>query len=176
MNDVSNYVCVCVSACFKHHSIILVVKNIKELKCLVRLVCLGIYHILFRLFIFSRHISLTESLRSLKFFLKIFYLLDRERERQRQRHRQRKKQAPCREPDAGLNPGSPGSCPGAKAGTKPLSHPGIPKIFEIFNYKNNIMKLETCSLHISTCFYYLFLSSNFSRKRKGKQEEGKTEE
>ena len=35
-----------------------------------------------------------------------------ERERQRQRHRQREKQAPCREPDVGLDPGSPGSHPG----------------------------------------------------------------
>ena len=40
---------------------------------------------------------------------------DRERERERQRHRQREKQAPCREPDVGLNPGTPGSCPGPKA-------------------------------------------------------------
>ena len=30
------------------------------------------------------------------------------------------------EPDAGLDPGSPGSRPGPKAGAKPLSHPGIP--------------------------------------------------
>ncbi|XP_072690185.1 tRNA wybutosine-synthesizing protein 3 homolog isoform X1 [Canis lupus baileyi] len=36
----------------------------------------------------------------------------RERERERQRHRQREKQAPCREPDVGLDPGSPGSGPG----------------------------------------------------------------
>ena len=36
------------------------------------------------------------------------------------------KQAPFREPDVGLKPGSPGSCPGPKAGAKPLSHPGIP--------------------------------------------------
>ena len=28
--------------------------------------------------------------------------------------------------DAGLDPGTPGSCPGPKAGAKPLSHPGIP--------------------------------------------------
>ena len=27
-------------------------------------------------------------------------------------------------PDVGLNPGSPGSCPGPKAGAKLLSHPG----------------------------------------------------
>ena len=47
-------------------------------------------------------------------------------ERERQRHRQREKQAPRREPNAGLDPGTLGSCPGPKAGTKPLSHPGIP--------------------------------------------------
>ena len=40
---------------------------------------------------------------------------ERERERERQRHRQREKQAPCREPNAGLNPGSPGSRPEPKA-------------------------------------------------------------
>ena len=52
---------------------------------------------------------------------------DRERERVRQGHKQREKQAPCREPDMGLNPGTPGLCPGqAKASAKPLSHPGIP--------------------------------------------------
>ena len=32
-----------------------------------------------------------------------------------------------REPDVGLDPGSPGSCPGPKASAKPLRHPGIPK-------------------------------------------------
>ena len=48
--------------------------------------------------------------------------------RERQRHRQREKQAPCRQPDMGLDPGSQGSHPGPKAGAKPLSHPGIPKI------------------------------------------------
>ena len=35
-------------------------------------------------------------------------------------------QALCQEPDAGLDPGTPGSRPGPKAGPKPLSHPGIP--------------------------------------------------
>ena len=29
---------------------------------------------------------------------------------------------------ARLDPGTPGSCPGPKAGAKPLSHPGIPLI------------------------------------------------
>ena len=51
---------------------------------------------------------------------------DTGRGRERQRHRQREKQAPCKEPDVGLYPGTPGSHSGAKAGAKPLSHPGIP--------------------------------------------------
>ena len=38
---------------------------------------------------------------------------DTEREKE-QRHRQREKQAPCKEPDVGLDPGSPGSHPGLK--------------------------------------------------------------
>ena len=40
---------------------------------------------------------------------------DTERETQRQSHRQKEKQAPCREPDVGLDPESPGSGPGLKA-------------------------------------------------------------
>ena len=50
----------------------------------------------------------------------------RDTERETQRHRQRKKQAPCREPDVGLNPGTPGSRPEPKADAQPLSHPGVP--------------------------------------------------
>ena len=48
-------------------------------------------------------------------FFKRFYLFIRDRERERQRRRQREKQAPCREPNMGLNPRSPGSRPGLKA-------------------------------------------------------------
>ena len=51
---------------------------------------------------------------------------ERERERERQKHRQREKQGPLVEPDAELDPGSPESRPGPKAGAKPLRHPGIP--------------------------------------------------
>ena len=36
-------------------------------------------------------------------------------QRQRHKHRQREKQAPCREPNVGLDPGTPGSRPGLKA-------------------------------------------------------------
>ena len=48
-------------------------------------------------------------------------------ERKRQRHWQREKQPPCRDPDAGLDPRTPGSRPGLKAGTKSLTHPGMPR-------------------------------------------------
>ena len=53
-------------------------------------------------------------------------MIDTERDREAQRHRRREKQAPCREPDSGLDPGTPGSRLWPKAGAKPLSHPGIP--------------------------------------------------
>ena len=46
---------------------------------------------------------------------------------ERQRHRQREKQATCTEPDVGLDPRTPGPLPGLKAGTKLLSHPGVPE-------------------------------------------------
>ena len=51
------------------------------------------------------------------------------RDRERERDRRREKQAPCWEPDVGLDPGSPGSHPGPKAGAKPQRHPGIPNFF-----------------------------------------------
>ena len=46
--------------------------------------------------------------------------------RDTERERGREKQTPCREPDVGLDPGTPGSHPRWKAGAKPLSHSGIP--------------------------------------------------
>ena len=57
------------------------------------------------------------------FFYKDF-IYSWERKKEKQRHTQREKQAPCREPNVGCDPGSAGSCPGLKASTKPLSHPG----------------------------------------------------
>ena len=56
-------------------------------------------------------------------FYKILYLFICERHRERQRHRQREKHAPHWEPDAGLNPRTPGSWPEPKADAQPLSHP-----------------------------------------------------
>ena len=76
--------------------------------------------------------------RSCSFFFKILFIHERQRERERerqreregegQRHRQREKQAPCGEPDTGLDPGTPGSCPGPKAGAKPLGPPAVPSL------------------------------------------------
>ena len=47
------------------------------------------------------------------FFLKI-YLFIHERHREGQRHKQREKQVPRREPNVGLDPGTPGSRPEPK--------------------------------------------------------------
>ena len=60
------------------------------------------------------------------FYFFRFYWLIHERHRERWRHRQREKQAPCREPDAGLDPRTPGSRPELKADAQPLSHSGTP--------------------------------------------------
>ena len=63
-------------------------------------------------------------------------------ERERERDRQREKQAPCREPDVGLDPRTPISGPGPKAGTKPLSHPGIPLTSQLIIQTKPIPELE----------------------------------
>ena len=53
---------------------------------------------------------------------------EREREREREAETQAEGEAGSmhQEPDMGLDPGSPRSRPGPKAGAKPLGHPGIP--------------------------------------------------
>ena len=56
----------------------------------------------------------------------------RDTERERQRHRQKEMQAPCKEPEVGLDPGTPVSHPELKADTQPLSHPGVPRLFLCF--------------------------------------------
>ena len=47
------------------------------------------------------------------------------------------------DPDVGLDPGTPGSCPGLKAGTKPLSHPGVPLLYFL-----KFSHLTTCLLSV----------------------------
>ena len=64
-----------------------------------------------------------DGLSDFSFFL-TFYLFIPETQRERLRHRQREKQAPCGEPDAGLDPRTPGSRPELKADAQPLSHQG----------------------------------------------------
>ena len=54
-----------------------------------------------------------------------------------ERERETERQAPCREPDAGLDPGTPGSRPGPKADAPPLSQPGAPKS-RVFD-KSNVL-------------------------------------
>ena len=53
------------------------------------------------------------------FFFKILFIYEREREREREREAETQAEGeagsiPCREPDVGLNPGSPGPHPGLK--------------------------------------------------------------
>ena len=48
-------------------------------------------------------------------FFKRFYLFIHERHREAETQEEGEAEAPCREPDAGLDPGSPGSRPGLKA-------------------------------------------------------------
>ena len=59
------------------------------------------------------------------FFQDFIYLSMRDPEREAETQ---EKQAPCREPDAGLDPGTPGSRPGPRADIQPPSPPGAPSL------------------------------------------------
>ena len=48
------------------------------------------------------------------------------------------------EPDVGFDPGSPGLCPGPKAGAKPLCHPGIPMFSDIMDSYIKVSHLVRC--------------------------------
>ena len=54
------------------------------------------------------------------------FIYDSHREREAETQAEEEAGPMHREPDVGLDPGSPESCPGPKAGAKPLRHPGIP--------------------------------------------------
>ena len=60
------------------------------------------------------------------------------RDTERQKHRQKEKKATCTEPNVGLDPGTPGSCPEPKADTQLLSHPGVPSLEK---FKHHIVPL-----------------------------------
>ena len=61
-------------------------------------------------------------------YIYFLFIYDTEREREREAETQAEGEAGSmhREPDVGLDPRSPGSRPGPKAGAKPLHHPGNP--------------------------------------------------
>ena len=54
----------------------------------------------------------------------------RDTHRERQKNRKREKQAPCRKPNVGLSPRTPGSHPEPKADAQLLSHPGVPPLLK----------------------------------------------
>ena len=103
------------------------------------------------------------------FFKKTFYLFihERHKERKRWRHRQREKQAPCSEPNVGLDPGSPGSRPGPKAGAQLLSHPGVP-LHNILTESFSTMHLfPSTSLYDQHSFLYYGRILLLSHQHKG---------
>ena len=94
-------------------------------------------HVPIEVFMYSPVQSRTELLETrvnipekIGLFKKIFYLFIHERHTERQRHRQREKQAPSREPDAGLDPRTPG----AKADAQPQSHPRAPDKIDLIKH------------------------------------------
>ena len=74
--------------------------------------------------------------------------------RERQRDRQREKQAPCREPDAGFDPRTPGITPKPKADAQPLSQLGVPTV----NSANSLLKF----MHIFLSLYMVSLALTLS--------------
>ena len=80
------------------------------------------------------------------------YSWDRERERGGQRHKQREKQAPCRDPDVGLDPGSPGSHPGLKVTLNRWATgaaQGAPFLYHLHFLVNNSWCKLTCLISLS---------------------------
>ena len=72
-----------------------------------------------------------------KFFLNNFYLFiyDSHREREAETQAEGVAGSMHRVPDVGFDPGSPGTRPGPKSGTKQLRHPGIPQ-FDSFLFES----------------------------------------
>ena len=89
----------------------------------------------------------------MKFLKKIIFIYSWETQRERQRHRQREKQAPCREPNAGLDPRTPGSWPEPKADAQP-------------RYPSNgmfIIPIEICSQKLISSLTYLWHRGRWKR-------------
>ena len=75
--------------------------------------------------------NLKEHFLILYFFKRFYWFIHA---RHTQRERQREKQTPCREPDVGLDPRTPGSRPELKADAQLLSHPGVPSLWFWFTF------------------------------------------
>ena len=89
---------------------------------------------------------LKDSSHCLLFIFLRFYLFMRDTDREGQRHRQREeKQASCKEPNVGLDPGTPGSRPELKTDAQPLSHPGIPCHCLLISYIHPLKKYLTAT-------------------------------
>ena len=75
----------------------------------------------------------------------MLFFHERKRERESGRDTGRGRSRPhAGSPMWGLGPGTPGSCPGPKAGVKLLSHPGIPSIIS-FNIEECLKSLRDAS-------------------------------
>ena len=87
--------------------------------------------------IFYMHFISQFPLAFFKFFFNFYlFMIVTEREREAETQSEGEAGSMHREPDVGFDPGSPGSCPGPKAGAKPLRHPGIPLPSNL-NFSNN---------------------------------------
>ena len=83
--------------------------------------------------------------------LKDFFIeREREREREREAETQREKQAPCREPDVGLDPGSPGSHPRLQVAPNRCATGAALHFFTLkFNFLHCIDRAPDLSLSLS---------------------------
>ena len=95
------------------------------------------------------------------FFKDFIYLFMRDTERQRRRQRDR--QASCREPDTGLDPGTPGSYPEPKACS--TAEPPRRSNIDLFKRPNHFLDLSHCfpvvPLNFILCHILYFLKLCF---------------
>ena len=92
-------------------------------------------------FLYTNNEAAEKEIKELILLVYIFFkdsiLFTHEGHKERQRHRRKEKQDPCRDPNAGLDPRTPGSGPERKTDTQPLSHPGVPELIPFITTQNN---------------------------------------
>ena len=81
---------------------------------------------------------------------------EREREREAETQAEGEAGSMHREPDAGLDPRTPESRPGPKAGAKPLSHPGIP-LLEIYCSSFSVLSPRHPFFCMDSFFFLIFI-------------------